>query len=397
MFRAAVGHEWWQGLEWWQDHGYNGTPLVTALLGTLANLFPDASGSYLNVARWFDLALFPLVLAVVLLVSGARVAVPLAFFWFINPFNDYNFVGGSYLRYTYVYCLALAFAFLGRGRSIVAGIFLALSTGLRVFPAVFVAAVALNHLVRPSRLAALRERAPFYLSFAASCVLLVAASWGIRTPDGRSAWPAFVENMQLHAGSFGGNQIGLAMPIVFDPENIISDERGSDVWAARQEERARERRGGILGATVRGPAGGRGRGAPVRLPAVGLLRHPAGLRAATGCALLLRDAGLPAPRVPARTLDRGPPRPGLARRRVDLLARGARTDRPCLRVRERGARRAPGGDRRPGREDRSTRERRGLTGKTDGRGPAARRAANLRPWKTPKTCPTPASRPTPPR
>ncbi|MFT7480736.1 MAG: hypothetical protein ACI80N_004051, partial [Gammaproteobacteria bacterium] len=223
MFRVAVGRETWQEQNWLTDHGYNGSPVVTALLGTLANLDPIDSEGFLRMARWFDLALVGVMLLVVARLFGLELGLTLAFFWFANPFNDYNFIGGSYLRYPFACSLALAFAFHGRGRGLASGALLALSTMLRIFPVVFVGAVAVKHLMGRGRWEALRAQRGFYLAFAATCALLLAGTWHIQTPSGGSAWPAFAGNMRLHASSYGQNQVGLSVPLLFSSEDAASE------------------------------------------------------------------------------------------------------------------------------------------------------------------------------
>jgi len=207
-FRAGSGSEW-PTSHYQQDHGYNGSPLVTLILGTLARQPFVDTATFVRVAAWFDIA-FVLVAAVVLgFFVGAGPAALFLFLWAANPFNDFALIGGAYLRYLYLFPLLVMAIGHARGRYVLSGASLALAIGLRIFPLYLAIGVAAQNLLSPGRRELLRRHARFYAALAVALVLIVGATSFQVSPDGRNPWLPYLEKLDLHAQRLTYNVISL--------------------------------------------------------------------------------------------------------------------------------------------------------------------------------------------
>ncbi|HSE94379.1 MAG TPA: hypothetical protein VLD61_00715, partial [Methylomirabilota bacterium] len=124
----------WRSSRVQQDHGYNGSPLVTAVLGTLANQPWLSTRHFIAIFSWADVALLLATAAVIAWLVGPASAWLLVFLWALNPLNTYTMIGGAYLRSLHLVGLALALAGMQRGHQPAFGALLAVASLLRLFP-----------------------------------------------------------------------------------------------------------------------------------------------------------------------------------------------------------------------------------------------------------------------
>jgi len=220
-FRADVAllRDAYPSLEAWhrsdilKDHGYNGTPLTTALFAQISNQPWLSTYAFLETIRYVDIALVAAMIALVLRGFGAEAGLAFAALWYANPFNDFGFIGGSYLRYDFALCLVAAYAALVRGRLATAGVALALAAHFRIFPAFFAIALALHDALRPglaAKLAALREHRRLYAAYAATAVAVVALTSLNSSPPGTNTWALFLDRIATQQQSYGLNGVGVA-------------------------------------------------------------------------------------------------------------------------------------------------------------------------------------------
>jgi hypothetical protein len=214
---------------WAQDHGYNGTPLTTAINGTLLRQPFLSTERFVKLMSWLDLLLVIGVGATIAHVLGAQWGLLFVILFGANPLNDYITVGGSYLRYLHFVSLALGIAALRKGRGGTAGFFFAVATHLRIFPVIFALALLISDLLRPERRRLLLERRRFYLSFIAVGLLLLAGTSFLRTPGEQNVWVGFAQNTLLHSKSYAFNSFGLKYPFMY------SDETNFEVMADRSK------------------------------------------------------------------------------------------------------------------------------------------------------------------
>lgn len=254
-FRKASTPSGWRDLM--LDHGYNGTPLVTALLGTVANQPWLPTPRLLAFAAMADLALIVGLGAFIAARGSTLLALGFLFFTFANPLNDHAFIGGAFLRYSYFLALAAAFFGLRRERLATSGAWLALAGWLRIFPLVFYAALLLRDLAGPGWRDRLRSSARLHVAFGLTTLAIFGATSLLSTPEGRNPWLAFADNIRTHAGTPAINQVHLGGPIVYSPavdrlhEGIVGGsasaprQRFSPKWSAEAEHVRRGRAGWV--------------------------------------------------------------------------------------------------------------------------------------------------------
>jgi hypothetical protein len=191
-----------------RDHGFNASPLWAALGGALANRVPPGSHAGLRVLAVLDPLLLAGTFAAVGRVFGVRGAL-LALIHFCVVYGaTFEWVGGAFLRYMWFSATALALCAFARARPGLGGALLGFAAALRVFPALFLAAIVLGAApgaVRSRRVPPEAARAG--AGFAAAVLLLLALT--AATSPGLAAWPAFAENLARHASAPLSNLVGL--------------------------------------------------------------------------------------------------------------------------------------------------------------------------------------------
>lgn len=251
-FRRTDGILWRMG-DSLRDHGYNGSPLHTAILGGLARQPFLGTGDFISIARWFDVALVLLGTALVARLAGAEAGLLFLFFWAVNPFNDHAYIGGAYLRYLYLMALLAALLAWRRGRFVTSGVAIAVAILLRGFPALLLAGLAAQNLLSRDRRALLRRHAPLYAAAAATAFVLVAATAFLRTPDAGHPWAAFAHKLSLHGGKISPNVVTLRYLFFYseahDARAITRATReGRKVdWVVESEKTFADRRPAYLG------------------------------------------------------------------------------------------------------------------------------------------------------
>jgi hypothetical protein len=230
IFRT-VGGKFWRSSRIQTDRGYNATPFTTLLLGSIANQPFVDSATFIRFFARFDLLL---VLGLGLIVArqlGRAFALSFLLLWLMNPLNDYAYIGGAYLRYNHLIALALAILALQSGRSVAAGVWLAVSAHLRAFPVAFIAAQVGQQLSRRDGLRQLWSGRRLYVAYAIAGALLMGASALVTTPSGESSWSAFVERMSLHSGTASPNRVGWQFPFMYSSAHSTLALRAMDLGA----------------------------------------------------------------------------------------------------------------------------------------------------------------------
>ncbi|HKQ98507.1 MAG TPA: hypothetical protein VJV75_11575 [Candidatus Polarisedimenticolia bacterium] len=222
FFREADGPLWTMG-ESLRDHGYNGTPLVTAILGGLARQPALAPAAFIHLAAWWDILLIIVAAALVERALGATTGVLFLFLWFVNPLNDYGYTGGAYLRSLHVLALVGAFTAFARGRRTLSGVGFGVATVLRIFPVLFLAGFLMQTVLAPARRRLWTERAPLFAVAAATAVVLVAATAILPFAGGGAAWVEFGAKMALHRERLSPNVVGLADLFFYDRTHSVAE------------------------------------------------------------------------------------------------------------------------------------------------------------------------------
>jgi hypothetical protein len=199
------------------DHGYNGTPLVTAILGGLAAQPWLDTHDYLGLVSLVDPYLLALFAAALAGLEGPWIALSFLFFAFADPLNEYGYTGGGYLRTDYLLALAAALAALRQSWRAPAGVLLAVAAGLRLFPITVYGCLLWRDLAGPGWRERLRANGRLHAGFAAGALAVALVGSWIPTPDGRNAWVECAQNMRVHTSAPAANLVSLSAIVAYAP------------------------------------------------------------------------------------------------------------------------------------------------------------------------------------
>lgn len=224
-----------------KDHGFNATPTWIAAGVPFSRGLTGAAASVAPVVAVLDPLLLLLAFAAFYWAFGRETACLALVAFACNPLADFAWVGGAFLRQLWFATLALGIALLARRRGAAAGVALALSSLLQIFPLVCLATLAGAALFAWRRSKTLDSVVRRALIAGAITVAIVApaSAWASGRPG---AWSAFADNTAKHAATPSANLVGLPALLSFRPStraDILFDERAIDpfakVRAARKE------------------------------------------------------------------------------------------------------------------------------------------------------------------
>jgi hypothetical protein len=199
------------------DHGYNGSPVSTFLLGTLANLVPLTHVIWLAL---IDVLLVLLMIGVVFRSFGFELGALFSAFFFASILSGQEFLSGSLLRYDWLLYIVVGVCLLDRGRYATSAFFLTLSAMLRIFPALLFYGIAVSMLQKLRAARELdRQTARFTLTAGATALLLLvlpAASLGSVSQP----WQDFYGKISLHQRGVYVNHLGFAGIALFEPSQL---------------------------------------------------------------------------------------------------------------------------------------------------------------------------------
>ena len=245
-FRNHVPPRRWQALQ--TDHGYNATPVWTALGGWLANHVP-ATDSGILALRLIDPLLLAGMWGAVTLAFGWRAACVAALYWGTNYPAQYGWTGGSFLRQGWLVGTVTALCALRRGRPATAGALLALAIALRIFPIFVAAALGLKALIAMFRTRRL-QLSPDHRRMLAGALAVGAALFAFSLVEGggAQAWGEFIVDSRAHLATPLQNYVGLATVVAYDPatRSALTLDRAQDdpysAWKNARRSAAAERR-----------------------------------------------------------------------------------------------------------------------------------------------------------
>lgn len=194
------------------DHGYNPTPLWTAVGSSLAQIVPIDKLLYLAL---LDVILLAVMFAAFGGAFGLETALMALLFFCVSFFSSFSWTGGSFLRYDWLCCLGLTLCMLKKKKPAWAGVFLSYAALTRVFPVFFLfgpALVAIDACVRNRRIP--RDSLKFFGSFFVASLLLLGLA-GSRGMDVRS-WQEFGVKINRHSDLIAGNHVGFKMVFLYD-------------------------------------------------------------------------------------------------------------------------------------------------------------------------------------
>lgn len=238
-FRARMTPAAWAAVQ--LDHGYNPTPVWGILGRALVGSAP------LDESRVATLSLVDPVLELLLWAFafwgfGWRASCVALLYWGTNHPAEYGWVGGSYLRHDWLVASVAGIALLRHGSPAAAGFLLGWAGLLRVFPFLLLLPLGFRSLLLSFR--ARRPRlAPGHARVAGGALLAVVVALPLSLwSAGSGAWPAFVDDIRLHAESPTSTSLGLATLVAFAPdarETQLAPAGLEAAWKqARRENRA---------------------------------------------------------------------------------------------------------------------------------------------------------------
>jgi len=196
----------WVGI--FLDRGFNGSPAWV----TVSHYIDRVVDLRTPLGRWFGRALDPLLIlamAAFLLatVGPLRGGVALGIF-LVLPTTLARFPG-SLLQYDVFALVVVACCLVSRRRLGLAGLCLGYATALRLFPAVFVAALLARALL--DRIDGRGDRAWWRFVAGLAIGLILAFVLGCLSPRGPTAWSEFADNTRTHQAQhlYGNGRIGL--------------------------------------------------------------------------------------------------------------------------------------------------------------------------------------------
>jgi hypothetical protein len=237
-FRTLENARRWDDAQ--TDHGYNGTP-VWNIAGTfLANLAP-ASRTQILILDSIDVGLVFLLSLMIWWAFGWRVLTVALIAFATNFPSRWYWTGGSLLRWDWLFWMTAAVCLLKKERFFYAGMALAYSTLLRIFPGfMFVAPLiaAVYHTVKH------REFERRYLRFFAGAALAVAilVPMSVVVAGGADAYPQFVRNTIKHSETPLTNYMGLRTVVNYRPSEVgrlMRNDQLVDPWKPWKDARLR--------------------------------------------------------------------------------------------------------------------------------------------------------------
>lgn len=225
-FRARAEKATWRRIQ--RDHGYNATPVWNLVGHAVTNTGP-ASDVQITCLVLVDFVLLAGAMALLGMCFGPRVlAVAAVMLGTFYP-SQFNWIGGAFLRFDWVFCMVAGVCALKQRRPFLGGIALASAALLRLFPAAMLIGpliVAVDHAWRTRRIGAAYTRlfagAIVCIAIALPPSLAFTGDWG----------KGFVENTRKHADTPLANNMGLATALSYRPEETARElsRTTDDVW-----------------------------------------------------------------------------------------------------------------------------------------------------------------------
>jgi hypothetical protein len=220
------------------DHGYNATPVWNILGSLLSNLGP-ATRMQILVLDSIDCLLVIFLSLMIWWAFGWRVLTVALLAFATNYPSRWSWTGGSLLRWDWLFWMGASVCLAKKQRFFYAGMCLAYSTLLRIFPMfMFVApAIALGyHYAKYRQLE--RRFLRFFMGAAVAVAILLPVS--VVAAGGIKAYPAFVHNTLKHQGTPLTNYMGLRTVLNYRPSEVgryMVNDHLVDSWSRWKEAR----------------------------------------------------------------------------------------------------------------------------------------------------------------
>jgi hypothetical protein len=198
------------------DHGYNGSPLFTALGGTLANAV-ELDHRTMVLLSLINHVVVLVMLVLVLRAFGWQVGLLFTLLFFVNPTERW-LLGGAYLRFLWIASLISGLALLRLGRHALSGAAIMVSAFLTMFPAAFLGGVGITAAVDVLRRRPVQDgRRRFIVGAAAAAVVCGALS--VAPAHGLGNWSEFMHQMDINSERLALGRIGFVYDFLW-PKHV---------------------------------------------------------------------------------------------------------------------------------------------------------------------------------
>jgi hypothetical protein len=235
-FRTLENARRWDDAQ--TDHGYNGTPIWNIAGTILTNLGP-ASRNQVLVLDSIDCLLVVFLSLLVWWAFGWRTLTVALIAFSTNFPSRWYWTGGSLLRWDWLFWMGASVCLAKKERYFYAGMCLAYSTLLRIFPCFMFVAPLLAfgyHFVKTRQLE--RRFLRFFMGAAVAVAILVPVS--LVTSGGVEAYPAFIRNTLKHQGTPLTNYMGLRTVVNYRPSEVgrlMRNDQLVDPWSRWKDAR----------------------------------------------------------------------------------------------------------------------------------------------------------------
>jgi len=235
-FRTLENARRWDDAQ--TDHGYNGTP-VWNIAGTILSNLGPASRTQVLVLDGIDCVLVLLLSLMIWWAFGWRTLTVALIVFSTNFPSRWYWTGGSLLRWDWLFWMVASVCLLKKERFFYAGMCLAYSTLLRIFPGfMFVAPLiaTVYHYVKHREIE--RRFLRFFVGAAVAVAILVPLS--VVTSGGPQAYPAFVRNTIKHSETPLTNYMGLRTVVNYRPSEVgrlMRNDQLVDPWSRWKDAR----------------------------------------------------------------------------------------------------------------------------------------------------------------
>jgi hypothetical protein len=234
-FRTLENSKRWDDAQ--TDHGYNATP-VWNIAGYLLSNLAQASRSQILVLNSLDPIMLGVACLMIAWAFGWRILAVALLVFSTNFPSRFYWTGGAFLRWDWLFWMIASACLLKKKRPLSAGLTLAYSSLLRIFP-IFLFVVPLlaagYHLYKHRKLHPVYMR--FFVGAALGAALLIPSGMGVvgRT----SAYMDFAHNTLKHSDTALTNNMGLRTVLAYRPSQAgrLMRSGETDEWAKWKQAR----------------------------------------------------------------------------------------------------------------------------------------------------------------
>lgn len=202
------------------DHGYNGSPVSTSILGMITNVVPVTQ---LPLLAALDVLLIITMIVIVFRTFGFEMGALFSVYFFANILNDQGYISGGLLRYDWLLCIVAAVCLIERKRPASSAFFLTLAAMITIFPLVlcYGIGVVIFQKVRAAR--AFDRNSRRYILASAGTALVLFLLPGVCLGSVLQPWEDFSSKTALHDSGVYVNHLGLRGIVLFEPSHLSLD------------------------------------------------------------------------------------------------------------------------------------------------------------------------------